>query len=90
MFNLFFQHLRKRAAVLLASALLMTSAISYADWDLDSAGSQLHFMSVKADSVAKLHTFRTLSGSLSKSGEAKLIIDLNSVDTYVPIRDERM
>ena len=78
MFNLFFQHPRKRAAVLLASALLMTSAISYADWDLDSAVSQLHFMSVKADSVAELHTFRTMSGSLSDSGEAKLIIDLNS------------
>jgi len=90
MFNSLFKHTRQLSAALLASGLLATSAISYADWELDPADSQLNFMSVKASSVAELHTFRTLSGSLSESGQAELIIDLNSVDTLVPIRDERM
>jgi len=90
MFKLFFQHTQKLSTALLAGGLLAASGISYADWDLDNADSQLHFMSVKSSSIAELHTFKTISGSLSDSGQAELVIDLNSVDTKVPIRDERM
>ncbi|MDO8827998.1 YceI family protein [Methylophaga sp.] len=90
MFKLFFQHTQKLSTALLAGGLLAASGISYADWDLDNADSQLHFMSVKSSSIAELHTFKTISGSLLDSGQAELVIDLNSVDTKVPIRDERM
>jgi len=90
MLNLFFQSNRQLSAALLASGLLTVSGLSYADWELDHADSQLHFMSVKSSSIAELHTFKTISGNLSESGIAELVIDLNSVDTRIPIRDERI
>lgn len=90
MLKLLFQHYQKLSAALLASGMLVTSGMSYADWDLDQTDSQLHFMSVKSTSIAELHTFKTITGSLSDSGKAELVIDLNSVNTNIPIRDERM
>ncbi len=82
--------MRKLTTGLLAGSLLTLSGLSQADWTLDNAGSQLNFISVKKSAVAEVHSFKTLSGSLSDKGDAKLSIDLSSVATNIPIRDERM
>lgn len=61
--------------------------VSYA---LDTARSSLHFVSTKKTHVVETHTFTELSGGISPEGEAVLRINLNSVDTGVSIRNQRM
>ena len=45
---------------------------------------------MKAGDLAEAHRFRTLTGKVSINGTAEISIDLASVDTLIPIRDERM
>lgn len=59
-------------------------------WQIAPALSQLNFVSIKAKDVAELHGFEQLSGSLSADGVFQLSVDLNSVNTGIDIRDERM
>ena len=59
-------------------------------WTLDNDSSRLSFVSVKAGNIGEVHKFSRLNGELSRSGELSIIIDLASVDTGIPIRDERM
>ena len=61
-----------------------------ADWHLDPAASDLYFMSIKATHVGEVHSFDTLSGKVDEKGAASLTIDLASVATLIPIRDQRM
>ena len=61
-----------------------------AQWDLDSAKSSIDFISIKNNSVAELHTFSTLAGSASRDGKVELTISLDSVETLIAIRNERM
>ncbi len=59
-------------------------------WTLDSAGSRLAYVSIKAGEVAETNRFNTLSGSVAADGTATLDVDLASVNTGVDIRNERM
>lgn len=70
--------------------LLLVSSTAFADLTLDNSVSQLNFGSIKNNSVAELHRFTELSGSVDKSGNAKISVDLSSVDTRIDIRDKRM
>lgn len=73
----------------LAIALVMASP-AVADWSLDNSRSSLSFVTVKAGDVGEVHRFTEISGSVNADGVAKLVINLASVDTLIPIRDERM
>ncbi|MEM7077670.1 MAG: YceI family protein [Pseudomonadota bacterium] len=76
---------------LLACAAAMLLALpGYAQWSLDNDRSQLNFISIKAGNIAESHTFTQLSGDIADSGTVKVAIALLSVDTKIPIRDERM
>jgi hypothetical protein len=77
-------------ARLLTTTLLFLSLPVQANWVLDNSGSQLAFVSTKAMDVAEVHTFTELSGSVGSDGHARVVIQLASVDTLIPIRDERM
>jgi hypothetical protein len=59
-------------------------------WQLDNEQSRLSFVSTKAVDVSEVHRFSELSGSVSVAGEARVAVELASVDTLIPIRDERM
>lgn len=59
-------------------------------WDLQAAASTFNFVSVKKDTIGEVLHFKKLSGQIDKNGKAGITIDLNSVDTGVQIRDERM
>ena len=76
-----------RAIVLL---LLLAAGPAAADWTLDNSGSTLSFVTIKATNVAEVHTFGQLTGSVGTDGHARVVIQLASVDTLIPIRDERM
>ena len=61
-----------------------------ADWSLNNAQSHLSFVSIKKGDIAEVHRFDQLGGSVDGSGNVTLNIQLASVDTAIPIRDERM
>ena len=59
-------------------------------WRLDNSQSTLSFVSTKAVDVAEVHRFTELSGAVDAAGAVRVAIELASVDTLIPIRDERM
>lgn len=61
-----------------------------AQWELDSEHSTINFVSVKNAAIAETHSFGGLVGYIGKNGNVQLSIDLDSVETLIPIRNERM
>lgn len=76
--------------LIIGLAMLALASPGLAQWELDSEQSSLNFISVKNASVAETHRFATLVGHVGGDGQASVTIDLDSVDTLIPIRDERM
>lgn len=75
------------------TAFIVTMAFvfsSHAEWMLDSNNSTLKFVSTKSNSVSEIHHFEGMTGTISDDGKATLVIDLASVETNIPIRNERM
>ncbi len=70
--------------------LLLFSTPAFSDWNLVNDESQINFISIKASDIAEIHTFKDLSGSVKNSGEAQVIVNLASLETLIPIRNERM
>lgn len=79
-----------RHALLSLLLFLGASPVVLADWTVDNEQSRLSFVSVKAGMVAEVHHFGELDGWLGDDGRFRLNIDLASVQTLIPIRDERM
>ncbi|MBU2984345.1 YceI family protein, partial [Saccharophagus degradans] len=59
-------------------------------YSLDATASFLNFVSSKKTHVLETHRFDVLSGGISTAGEAQLVIDLNSVNTGIDVRNGRM
>jgi polyisoprenoid-binding protein YceI len=70
--------------------LLVSSAATAAQWEINNSESQINFISTKKVNIAEVHQFDKIAGSLSESSEFSVSIDLASVDTGVEIRDSRM
>jgi len=77
-----------RLALMLLSVII--SLPSFAAWQLNNQESRLSFISVKKTDIAEVHHFKQLSGEFNEQGNIKLVIDLNSVDTGIAIRNKRM
>lgn len=69
---------------------LLYSSAALAGWTVDDQQSRLSFVSIKAGTIAEVHHFEQLNGTLTDDGRFSLTIDLNSVETLIPIRNERM
>ena len=69
--------------------LAIASCGVHADWRLSSDDSSVNFISTKKTNISEVHHFKALSGSIEGS-EARVSIDLTSVETNIPIRNERM
>jgi len=67
----------------------MVSA-AQAHWSLINDSSTLSFVTIKADHVGEVHTFDMLSGEIEDDGTLSITIELASVNTLNPIRNERM
>jgi polyisoprenoid-binding protein YceI len=68
----------------------MGSVFAFAGWEVDPTGSHIGFASVKNDLIAENHTFTELTGRVSVAGEANIKVTLASVETLIPLRNERM
>ncbi len=76
--------------LLLAALALSTTFASQAAWQLEPAQSQLRFVSVKNGTVAEVHKFSQLSGNWADDGKVLVQIPVTTIDTLIPIRNERM
>lgn len=72
----------------LAGALSVPNAL--AGWTLDPEQSQVAFVSIKSHDIGEAHHFTKLAGQVDDTGEAQVEIPLASVETLIPIRNERM
>ncbi|MBO3274983.1 YceI family protein [Pseudomonas schmalbachii] len=66
------------------------AASAQAAWYLDYESSRLTFVTTKNADVAEVSRFLVMHGSVSDKGEARLRIELDSVSSGIPLRDERM
>ena len=70
--------------------LLIAPLMVQAGWDLDESNSSIEFISIKNNQISESHNFQKISGSITSEGLVNVTVDLDSVDTKIPIRDERM
>ncbi len=79
-----------KTVLLAITAFALSTTAAAAEWSLDNDGSQISFVSTKAGMAAEVHGFEAVGGRVDSEGRATITIDLDSVNTAVPIRDERM
>ena len=80
----------RRVAILVCLIASFNVSSALAQWTLDNKGSQLSFVSIKAGNIGEVHKFGQLSGGLTAEGQLTVEVELASVDTLIPIRDDRM
>lgn len=73
----------------LAACSLFTSSAFACAWTLDSQSARLSFASVKNDHIAEVHRFTEISGAWA-GANVTISIPVSSLDTLIPIRNERM
>ncbi|MDF0730651.1 YceI family protein [Pseudomonas entomophila] len=61
-----------------------------ANWHLDGESSRLSFITGKNGDTAEVHRFLVLHGKVDRKGAAELSIEMDSVSSGIPLRDERM
>lgn len=75
------------------SGLILGSLFSFmanAEFAINKDKSSVNFVSVKNEHIAEMHSFDDFSGTLSDAGRLQITINLLSVNTLIPIRNERM
>ncbi|NEP61609.1 MAG: YceI family protein [Symploca sp. SIO2G7] len=82
--------MRSLITLIMVLALVFAANTAWSNWHVDNEHSRLSFVSIKADTIAEVHYFETLRGVLEDDGQFELTIDLGSVETLIPIRNERM
>ncbi len=82
--------LREFKYLILAASLLAPCGAAWADWELDNTKSVVNFVSIKNDSVAEIHSFASIVGYIGTAGNVQLTINLDSVETLIAVRNERM
>ena len=80
--------MKMRSAVALAMSALL-SPLAFADWQI-GPGSQVQFVSIKNNTVGEVSHFETLAGTVTDAGEVEVRVALDSVETNIGIRNERM
>ena len=84
MFN---RSLRKTLAILLLAGATLSA---HADWYLDGESSRLSFISTKNANISEVQRFLVLHGKVDANGLAEVEVELESVSSGIPLRDERM
>ena len=75
----------------LVLALLAGASLSaQADWYLDGESSRLSFISTKNANISEVQRFLVLHGKVDPTGLAEVEVEMDSVNSGIPLRDERM
>ncbi len=82
---------KKFLTIMGAAAVVACANFAQADWaTLDPDQSSVTYVSTKLNDISEIHSFESLSGSISDSGEVTILIDAASVNSNLELRDERM
>lgn len=73
--------------IFLSTLCVQAVAVSY---ELNSARSSLNFVSTKQSHVAEVFKAEQLSGSISDTGSATLLIDLEGIESGIDLRNDRL
>lgn len=85
------RHALARLSALTTTGLALLIALpANAEWALDYDASRINFVTTKANAAAEVHTFDIVDGDILDNGNVAITIDLDSVNTAIEIRDERM
>ncbi|NUT74748.1 YceI family protein [Pseudomonas sp. C1C7] len=82
----------KRSVTQTLAILLLSGAClsAQADWYLDGESSRLSFVSTKNANLSEVQRFLVLHGKVDPGGLAQVEVELESINSGVPLRDERM
>ncbi len=75
---------------LMLASLAVLALPAQANWYLDNESSRLSFISTKNADISEVHRFLILRGKVDPKGVAELEVELDSVNTGIPLRDERL
>ena len=79
----------KMRFALVGAAAILISPLALADWQV-GPGSQVQFVSIKNNTIGEVSHFETLAGTVTEAGEVEVRVALDSVETNIGIRNERM
>jgi polyisoprenoid-binding protein YceI len=73
----------------------MASSTSYAAWHVDNHESTLNFVTAKAAAagaggIEEVQSFKQITGTLQDDGALAFNVDLASVETNIPLRNDRL
>ncbi|MBO6919455.1 MAG: YceI family protein [Rhizobiaceae bacterium] len=78
----------------IAAAFFLTGGVSSAfaanDWSVNEDLSSLTYVSTKKEHVAKNHVISGISGGVDASGNLSISLDMDTVDSEIEVRDQRM
>jgi polyisoprenoid-binding protein YceI len=74
----------------LALSAALAAGPAAAAWTMDPERSHLAFISIKAKDVGEVHSFTEMTGNIAEDGGVTVSLLLDSVETLIPIRNERM
>jgi hypothetical protein len=73
----------------LGVGILLVTTPSWANWEV-AADSRVQFVSIKQNTVGEISHFERVSGAVSQDGQVDIRVSLDSVETMVGIRNQRM
>ena len=73
----------------LALTALMSTAPAWADWQI-AEGSRIQFVSIKQNTIGEISHFERITGAVSAQGQVDIRISLDSLETMIGIRNQRM
>ena len=79
----------KRYVVSLSLAALVSAAPAWAEWQV-ADNSSIQFVSIKNNTIGEVSHFDMISGTLSDQGAVEVRVTLDSVETNIGIRNDRM
>ena len=71
------------------TAAILASPLTLADWRV-GPDSRIQFVSIKNNTIGEVSHFETLAGTVTDAGEVEVRVALDSVETNIGIRNERM
>ena len=79
----------KRIFAALFLAVLVSAGPAWAEWQVAEA-SRVQFVSIKNNAIGEISRFERISGTVDDQGAVELRVALDSVETNIGIRNERM
>ncbi|MAV68010.1 MAG: hypothetical protein CBC82_00360 [Cellvibrionales bacterium TMED122] len=79
----------KRYVASLSAAVLVSAAPAWAEWQV-ADNSSIQFVSVKNNTIGEISHFDMISGTVGDQGAVEMRVALDSVETNIGIRNDRM